>query len=78
MYVDSSVIMGMTGAHNGEGFEGIQSMTCRPDTDFFPDLSKASECTFAVSSSSGGVHALGWGGVAWRFRLRGRGTCILR
>lgn len=40
VYVDSSVIMGMTGGHDGTGFEGIQYMLCRPETDFFPDLSK--------------------------------------
>ncbi|KAL4853971.1 LL-diaminopimelate aminotransferase [Chlorella vulgaris] len=41
VYVDSSVIMGMTGGHNGTGFEGVQYMVCRPENDFFPDLSKA-------------------------------------
>lgn len=40
MYVDSSVIMGMTGGHDGTGFENIQYMVCRPENDFFPDLSK--------------------------------------
>ena len=40
MYVDSSVIMGMTGPHDGTGFQGITYMECRPDNDFFPDLSK--------------------------------------
>ena len=40
VYVDSSVIMGMTGNYNGMGFDGIQYMTCRPENDFFPDLSK--------------------------------------
>lgn len=42
MYVDSSVIMGMTGEHNGEDFDGITYMVCRPETQFFPDLSKVS------------------------------------
>lgn len=41
VYVDSSVIMGMTGTHNGTGFESIEYMLCRPETEFFPDLSKA-------------------------------------
>ncbi|KAL6770063.1 hypothetical protein ACKKBG_A33455 [Auxenochlorella protothecoides x Auxenochlorella symbiontica] len=41
VYVDSSVIMGMTGEHNGEDFDGITYMVCRPETQFFPDLSKA-------------------------------------
>ena len=40
VYVDSSVIMGMTGPHDGTGFQGITYMECRPDNDFFPDLSK--------------------------------------
>lgn len=41
VYVDSSVIMGMTGGYQeGRGFGGIQYMPCRPDTDFFPDLAK--------------------------------------
>jgi LL-diaminopimelate aminotransferase len=40
VYVDSSVIMGMTGGHNGTGFDNIQYMVCRPENDFFPDLSK--------------------------------------
>lgn len=41
VYVDSSVIMGMTGGFDGEGFEGITYMKCTPETDFFPDLSTA-------------------------------------
>lgn len=40
VYVDSSVIMGMTGGHNGTGFDGIQYMVCSADNGFFPDLSK--------------------------------------
>ena len=40
VYVDGSVIMGMTGDHDGTGFSGIQYMVCRPENDFFPDLSK--------------------------------------
>ena len=45
-YVDSSVIMGMTGDYkpDGSGFEGIEYMLCRPETEFFPDLSKV--CLF--------------------------------
>ena len=41
-YVDSSVIMGMTEdpKKDGTGFEGIEYMLCRPETEFFPDLSK--------------------------------------
>ncbi|GAB4821306.1 hypothetical protein N2152v2_008352 [Parachlorella kessleri] len=41
VYVDSSVIMGMTGDHNGTGFDGIEYMLCSADNDFFPDFSKA-------------------------------------
>ena len=40
MYVDGSVIVGMTGDHDGTGFGGIQYMVCRPENNFFPDLSK--------------------------------------
>jgi len=40
VYVDSSVIMGMTGDHNGSNFDGITYMECRPENNFFPDLSK--------------------------------------
>jgi len=41
VYVDSSVIMGMTGNYNGTGFDGIEYMVCTPENDFFPDLDKA-------------------------------------
>ena len=42
VYVDSSVIMGMTGEFNPStsGFDGLEYMVCRPENDFFPDLSK--------------------------------------
>jgi len=42
VYVDSSVIMGMTGEYSAEstGFDGITYMPCRPENNFFPDLSK--------------------------------------
>jgi hypothetical protein len=40
VYVDSSVIMGMSGGHNGTGFDGIEYMLCSADNQFFPDLSK--------------------------------------
>lgn len=42
VYVDSSVILGMTGGYNGTGFDNIEYLVCRPETDFFPDLSQAS------------------------------------
>ena len=53
VYVDSSVIMGMTGGYEeGRGFGGIQYMPCRPDTDFFPDLAKVSHAAvFALPST---------------------------
>lgn len=34
-------MMGMTGQHNGTGFDNISYMECRPENKFFPDLSKA-------------------------------------
>ncbi|KAK9828942.1 hypothetical protein WJX72_002939 [[Myrmecia] bisecta] len=42
VYVDSSVIMGMTGNYNASttSFDNIEYMVCQPDNDFFPDLSK--------------------------------------
>lgn len=40
VYVDSSVIMGMTGEYNGQDFDGITYMVCRPENDFFPDLTQ--------------------------------------
>ena len=41
MYVDSSVIMGMTGQYEeGRGYGRLEYMVCRPENDFFPDLSK--------------------------------------
>lgn len=42
VYVDSSVIMGMTGNynHDKQAFNSIEYMPCRPETGFFPDLSK--------------------------------------
>ena len=41
VYVDSSVMIGMTGEYKeGSGFDGVEYMVCRPDNQFFPDLSK--------------------------------------
>ena len=42
-YVDSSVIMGMTGRYDeaSKGFGRLQYMVCRPENEFFPDLSQA-------------------------------------
>ncbi|KAI8464782.1 MAG: LL-diaminopimelate aminotransferase [Monoraphidium minutum] len=41
VYVDTSVMMGNTGLHDGTGFAGMTYMVCNPDNDFFPDLDKA-------------------------------------
>ena len=41
VYVDSSVIMGQTGDHNGAGFDSIAYMVCTPENAFFPDLASA-------------------------------------
>ncbi len=39
--MDSSVIMGMTGQYEeGRGYGRLEYMVCRPENDFFPDLSK--------------------------------------
>lgn len=40
VYVDTSVMVGMTGDYTGAGFEGIEYMVCNPQNNFFPDLSK--------------------------------------
>lgn len=41
VYVDTSVIMGMTGGYNGAGFDNVEYMPCTPENSFFPDLAKA-------------------------------------
>ncbi|KDD73293.1 class I/II aminotransferase, partial [Helicosporidium sp. ATCC 50920] len=41
VYVDSSVMMGMTGDWEGSGFGRVSYMRCTPDTDFFPVLESA-------------------------------------
>ena len=38
VYVDSSVIMGMTEGYQSSGYGSIHYMVCRPETSFFPDL----------------------------------------
>jgi LL-diaminopimelate aminotransferase len=40
VYVDTTVMMGNTGGHNGTGFDGIAYMVCTPENNFFPDLDK--------------------------------------
>ncbi len=44
VYVDTSVIMGMTGDYNQDAtnFHNVQYMPCTPDNGFFPDLSVVS------------------------------------
>lgn len=42
VYVDTTVMMGNSGTHNGTGFDGIEYMVCTPDNQFFPDLTKVS------------------------------------
>lgn len=39
-YVDSSVMIGQTGGYSETGYDGIEYMVCRPENDFFPDLSQ--------------------------------------
>jgi hypothetical protein len=40
VYVDTTVMLGNTGGHNGTGFDGVEYMLCTPENNFFPDLSK--------------------------------------
>ncbi|HNV69995.1 MAG TPA: LL-diaminopimelate aminotransferase [Candidatus Ozemobacteraceae bacterium] len=44
-YVDSAVMMGMTGSLNEQThqFDGITYLPCRPENQFFPDLSRIPE-----------------------------------
>ena len=37
-------MMGMTGEYNNTGFDKIVYMECKPENQFFPDLSKV--CNF--------------------------------
>jgi LL-diaminopimelate aminotransferase len=45
VYVDSGVIVGQTGEYQQEAaqFEGITYLTCTPENQFFPDLSRIQE-----------------------------------
>ena len=52
VYVDTSVMMGNSGTHNGTGFDGIEYMICTPENNFFPDLAKVGGLVF-------------WGGGVW-------------
>jgi len=40
VYVDSAVIVGQTGAKNGQLYENIRYMSCLPENNFFPQLDK--------------------------------------
>lgn len=48
VYVDTSVIMGMTGDYNHEdtNFGNVQYMPCTPENGFFPDISVVSPVLF--------------------------------
>jgi LL-diaminopimelate aminotransferase len=54
VYVDTSVMMGNTGLHNGKGFDNIEYMVCTPENNFFPDLANVSvlDCTAAASTGA--------------------------
>ena len=41
VYVDTSVILGMTGDYQENGFDGVQYLPCTPENDFFPDFKAA-------------------------------------
>lgn len=47
VYVDTTVMMGNTGLHNGKGFDGIEYMVCTPQNNFFPDLANVSAAVIA-------------------------------
>lgn len=53
VYVDSSVIMGMTGEydHASTSFGNVQYMPCTPDNGFFPDISLVSSQLYQASCS---------------------------
>lgn len=40
VYVDGSVIIGAAGKNTGKGYRGVTYMSCVPENNFFPDLSK--------------------------------------
>lgn len=40
VYVDGSVIVGAAGKNGANGYKGITYMSCVPENNFFPDLSK--------------------------------------
>lgn len=44
VYLDTSVMMGMTGEYKESGFENVQYMSCNAENNFFPDLTKVQPC----------------------------------
>jgi LL-diaminopimelate aminotransferase len=63
VYVDTTVMMGNSGQHNGAGFDGVEYMVCDPSNDFFPDLDKVFfllRCVFV----GGVVVIIGWAMLA--------------
>ena len=62
VYVDSSVIMGMTGDYNEEStkFGDVQYMSCTPDNSFFPDLTAVSEVYSALFLYTVVSHHIVW------------------
>lgn len=53
VYVDTSVMMGNTGLHNGKGFDNIEYMVCTPENNFFPDLANVSRLSLTGTSDAG-------------------------
>ena len=51
VYVDTSVIMGMTGDydHEATNFGNVQYMPCTPENGFFPDISVVSHLLQLIS-----------------------------
>ena len=60
VYVDSSVIMGMTGEYDesSKGFANLTYMVCRPENNFFPDLSTVCALLLAAFQLSEGLFLL--------------------
>ena len=56
VYVDSSVILGNTGDYNeaNSGFDSMEYMVCRPENNFFPDLTstKRTDLVFFCSPNN--------------------------
>ena len=84
VYVDASVIMGMTHTYNEgrKGFDNIEYMMCRPETQFFPDLSKVQYLTLQLRiktaymclSHAMPLSAYPYKAIAWKGMWRNDGT----